>query len=1371
MDTIDTNSIFQKENSAPEHEKWKNLFNLPPDKCQHNCNYFDILKSTLESYKIPSNYGINQPNTLIVESCVKDIVSDQINLIYEKKKYFILIYASRIFLNDILDLSCYNFKLEELHKNEKFYILEKTQFYDHDLCVLCFSDTLHFFKIKKDIPKNYKKIMQKTYSKFVIRVKYIGSHKEEFDEKCSKIIVQPTKTNNKNENDEGENENQRNVVILPYFPIGTFESLIVNNNKDKNPGPSKSIIKLTHVDKFVMIYEIATALKDLHSNDEYHGNLSSQFIFINSSKDAYLELFCNDRSLERDSTKPRGPFYYRSPEILENEPITKADNLEDEEYVKLLQQADIYAFGVLMHEIITETSPERRMGSIQYAELLKILKGVCNIENQKYADNIKNYCDFLFKEGGGNEVFEDNYKDEEGNNFKGMKEIIEKCMKTETTERYSSFEEIIESLKALQIYINNKKEIDFRFDNARDADKYQCTISDLVESYYRGRTASKDIIEQFLAIYQKDLSKKFSIYQQNLSNNDENNYNEDIVKNILDIFPIKTRKYQLSIFFDISYFLLRGEERKISKFACCNVINDSLWFYLFDCTNNQNVKSLIQLFDIILSFYNIEEHKTQIYEESFQSNFTISFIIEEIIQHHKKYYFPFIYRNTLKFICDILIQKHQESKNPDYNLDDENKFIRKLNIFDKHVTSYKLYYDDNMNLYMKKIYNEYNDSISDDQKRREIEIIQKGLSKFIVHAPQEDSIQIKENMIPYYPIGDLSNLLKLYKLASVDKMVVILEIAIALRDLHLNKEYHGNLSSLAILINSSFDAYLFGFCKQDNEVNLTSLPYQTYYRPPENFQQNIFKSVEQQQISDIYSFGVLMHEIMTEISPKYPFQFKKLSKRNRLNILEGKDGEYKDYCDFLFKEGGGNEVFEDNYKDEEGNSFKGMKEIIEKCMKLETTERYSSFKELIGCIEALPIYTNNEEEIEFRIKYARDAREYQCTISDLVESYYRGQTESKDDIEQFLCAIIKDTIEIKDDTLNTILEVFGEKNNENFSFISHEYVDSKISNENFISHQFSSNLLREVFVEGQNLLSISLSANQKVKVSVGNAILKGKIVDPIPPVCSLKSFFDNNDKSKYEKYLYLWAYSIVMELSSIHSKNISNVDLSPEKIGIYYNHNTKTLLASFILYYIVCEKPGQSDDANQGFEKNRKKDVKRLKQFLENLQVLSKEVIESIKNQDYATIILDELYKFISKEVNSEGKDIFMKNYKCEYDYSDFQITSHEVKELFILFQKNGFSFKDLFVKFDLFFRLFLENFDFIVLRPKTLIINITSIQFDFKQILGQMKICMEECENSEKIARQVEELQALYFFSVENKGNKEMPKSQQLINIFYNSD
>lgn len=169
----------------------------------------------------------------------------------------------------------------------------------------------------------------------------------------------------------------------------------------------------------------------------------------------------------------------------------------------------------MMHEIFTEKEIRLRFHDKQ----LRI--------NQIRNILINNYSNFLFSDEK-NEIFEEDYMVE-------LKKIIQKCMMNDIKYRYSSFEEIIESIKSSTIYKNNRDEIEFRIEHAIDANDYACHFSDIVESYFRGKIRCKKIIINFI---------KFITFNMVQINEDD-----DLIKIIFDIF----NKIEKHSFYDSLY--------------------------------------------------------------------------------------------------------------------------------------------------------------------------------------------------------------------------------------------------------------------------------------------------------------------------------------------------------------------------------------------------------------------------------------------------------------------------------------------------------------------------------------------------------------------------------------------------------------------------------------------------------------------------------------------------------------------------------------------------------------------------------------------------------------------------------------------------
>lgn len=328
-------------------------------------------------------------------------------------------------------------------------------------------------KIKED--DRERRILKANYSKFIV---YIENKNEEFE-------------------------------YLPFFPFGTL-SEIGSRFDDK--------INLSIIDKIVIIIEIATALKDLHSNCEYHGNLCHENIFINSSKDAYLASIYFDRTeLWSNSCYPNQLFYY-GPELIEQYQNTFLDNEFGFDDLKKNYLCDIYSFGVLIHMIFTETLPRFRFGNKWKQDRIRILEG--------------NYCKFLFS-CDNNEVFKDENLDETGNSLIGMKDVIKKCMKNEPEKRYQSFNRLIEAIKELPVYQRNKKEIEFRIKNAVSSKDYKCSLADIVECYYKKRKLALNDIVCFL----KTINYDIKIHDD--FNFEFNEMKDDVIIKIFDFFGYK----------------------------------------------------------------------------------------------------------------------------------------------------------------------------------------------------------------------------------------------------------------------------------------------------------------------------------------------------------------------------------------------------------------------------------------------------------------------------------------------------------------------------------------------------------------------------------------------------------------------------------------------------------------------------------------------------------------------------------------------------------------------------------------------------------------------------------------------------------------
>ena len=429
------------------------------------------------------------------------------------------------------------------------------QYIQDELIFNLFNSTFKLY-----IDGNMNLFFKKTFNQ--VDPKDIDKESDIFSENISNFIVHI---------DQPKQKKQNNEIFMPYFPLGTLESFFSDN-------PDKKNVKLSNIDKIVIILEIATALKDLHMNDKYHGNLSSQFIYVNSHKDAYICCICYDKNKEKEVTRPKGPFYYHSPEYInenedENNVKQSVDEIEDEEFLKKQKLIDIYSFGVLIYEIITEYSPISLFGNEPRKKRLEALKN--------------NYFQFLF----------DKYDQMEDKNesdvslLKEMKKIIEKCMQKNSDDRFSCFREIIDRIHETSFYQTNKEEIEYRFTNAKSSANYKCKIADLVESYFLGENNALTDILKLLNVIKKDPSY-YDNYQES---------EEDIIETIFEAFEIYSEENDESQeFSDIFNMIIRSYFMKyLNKDSIIDEEN-----YLYSLSKNLNKNGNEEL-DLMIPIFNL----------------------------------------------------------------------------------------------------------------------------------------------------------------------------------------------------------------------------------------------------------------------------------------------------------------------------------------------------------------------------------------------------------------------------------------------------------------------------------------------------------------------------------------------------------------------------------------------------------------------------------------------------------------------------------------------------------------------------------------------------------------------------------------------
>lgn len=1239
---------------------------------------------------------INEVNVCLTKEQIKGMMFKLTEEYRNKGKYFFFNILSSKTIQTIFNQS--NFEKKIHSKKEKYSLY--TIFYSYkdfafNDCYITHDQNFQFWQ-EKTTSEREKKILTKNYSKFIVQGKL--SHRTD--------------------------PNDKETIIIPYFPLGNLNSI-------HNDGE----IQFSHVDKIIIMLEIATALKDLHSENEYHGNLSSDFIVINSSKDAYLGAIKYDLD-ESNLSQPINTIYYHPPEYYQ----------KDEEKV-YNESCDVYAFGLIMYEIVSEKPLIQKYQKIKKYERVKIME---NGESNKFllVDDIVKKIDSY---------------DEKGDSLIGVKEIIEKCIRKDINNRYQSFDEIIESIKSLAIYSKNKEEIDYRFENAQDSSEYKCSMSDIVECYIHGSSQSKIIIERVIKKY-------FDIEDLNCDN---------IIQKLIELFHIENKTdfilekmIKLMIEYDEKCIIKsQGDDKKTDsfwnlllnryKYHIPTDVNSQFWCLpikngAFNASNE--TKNLFLFINELFNKYRMyigDRPKEDAYHEfmilndindnSGNNKKGQKLAIEDKINAYEKMYSHFYIdqiiqitmRNILKpkFFSDQFHETLRHVQN--YS---ELHYIKDTLNFNEIDSSFKLFYDNNFNFVLQKTYNQNINKLIRD---REINILKENYSKFIVHIEEES--QENKITIPYFPCGTLDSIIrkqpqnsislqnKTLEFNLIDKIVIALEVAIALKDLHSHNEYHGNLASQFIYINANKDAYIGGIAYDRKlEADSTKPRGPFYYRAPEIIYYNYYFSSDEntrnQQMYDIYSYGVLLHEIITEISPEKRMGNK--PREERLKLLK------KEYNKFLFDDID-NEFFGEGSYDTRGDTLiekgkqNGVEKIINKCMDGDPRNRYKSFDEIINDFKETKFYKKNQFDIENRIENAKYSADYQCSFCDIVEAYYRGNESSLNDIEKTIMEYEKLYSQknelfhhVEGDIIETLFNTFDIK----LGLIQKSSDDINNKLNSIVKNHVNETLDRSEIISYQNsLLNISLIKNNECSSNLE----KNRNIHV--PITSLAKY--NQNKKKIDP---TWVYIIASEMSYIHSRNIFYGDFSAESIGIYYDSTKKMLVPSIILYYAYKKSSSkdkieaQYDYSIKSIEKYLRKDLKAFKKMILELNGEDDEVYQNIKESLSFNEIVYMIYNLIMRDRNPKEKKYISD--KIKIDYTSFQITYQSLQKIYEIFNLEYYIYNDFYFKFD-------KILDEIICFLNEKIDNSSLLK---GEAIGNVDKCFVQNEFSDNIRNKFEEIEFL---------------------------
>lgn len=870
--------------------------------------------------------------------------------------------------------------------------------------------------------------------------------------------------------------------------------------------------------------------------------------------------------------------------------------------------------------------------------------------------------------------------------------------------------------KILSFIVNFLKLYDMFYENQKSANNLNfslnsCLINqnqDLIIVFDQitqvKNPALSEIKQIFLSILEK--YKKNVIFSEENDQNDIQKYfNAEVLLFIQEITTVITAEYStFSDFIEKVSTFQTKYEIKTNKTATDLIFDrtktDFFWQILQKYQISCKATAIIDaIFEFYKNFIGISVKK-QIYDEfisiysdrnetahELSAQLMMNQIVKEIQQKGQFFYMKILnelfFKNLINedfFITKIdnFFPKNVENSNDENSYEYHYKNIGS-GYFASSAFSSHFWYDKKFHFFLQIIYNA---DVKKDQQHRETSIFGKNYSKFIVHTV--DTIDDNKIIIPYFPGHSLNDILmhskRRIELTYVDKIMIFLEIATALNDLHQNGEYHGNLNSHSILMNSKKDVYLACF-SVERYSKYDSTPKDNYYFiPPELINKDQNKDEEKDedfirnsQKGDIYSFGVLMYTVITEKEPDFLFAGK--TRKERLNILNN------GYVDFLFTKEESQNFFNENgyLTDDMGNCWIGMKEIIEKCMKKNPDERFSSIRDVIDSIKELLIYSRNKEEIEYRFEKAASSSEYFCTFSDIIECYYLGQERCITDIKDILTnyrnslSSADDEVQITDDIIKTVFELFEIKKIDDFHFIFDDIFDS------IIQLYLAENVGNNHIIDTRNkLLSLSIEYALNQKNSIVNDL------DFIMPVSTINNFIEN--KQFFENYSKLkWVFFLANELSFVHSKGMFHGNLSSSKIGVYFNYKLKIFFPSIILFHSYSNHINQIKEMNESMDFSKcskyeilvhfqSKDIKSFIKIVKKFDVVSDEHFNEIEKMDSMNRIVLFLYNYIL----GVNKELLNDDFTLENYLSFSQITFFSIQNIFTFCKDYNFTLENL---------------------------------------------------------------------------------------------
>ncbi|OHT04059.1 hypothetical protein TRFO_28495 [Tritrichomonas foetus] len=798
--------------------------------------------------------------------------------------------------------------------------------------------------------------------------------------------------------------------------------------------------------------------------------------------------------------------------------------------------------------------------------------------------------------------------------------------------------------------------------------------------------------------------------------------------------------------------------------------------------------------DLLLevNYFNQQE-KIKLYEKTL-SLFKYDGIIDRNVEYSENIVQSLI-KNRMHFVLNSIVDSLIEECVNKYGVspfyDEEDRFScrynDKFNLFDQG--DYNIYYKNektNLSFFAEKGFH---------RKHNQYDYIYDNLlfqtdSKFRISILNGNGT----DYISYFPGKYLYNYIEenKFNITTQDKIVFLLEICYALRDLFQNsqliqsikesKQYIG-ISDDYFLVNEHKDVYLYRIDFHDSQVTVKTHPgnifYYLHYNMIKNQDNSLITSKYSIKIDEpnenhsLYSFAVLMYYILTL---QHPYTFlENTSRDDKCNIIQNHKYWPSDPLEWLKQDDGYLKISKiDGELVDLQNILKviiihtGPYNLSQFSAKYpnspELKMKLNTFQDVINEIEKTRIYKTYEPEIKYRINHAYSGKEYKCTLASLAVAQFNFHPNSK--INHVKNRFTEKRREVSDNT--STIDLFAKCDNivdfyrnlslnQHFIYQDHLsklnlFINIDIHNSDYNFWIFSdksekiyfsridpNDIICTMNYKSRSTRRINSSRNNSrylLSIKQQQCILSKSFQIMNIPMMKLRTFLQCEDNIDI-KYKLLWMHQIFQSIIGLYEMKYCP-DISEDTILLCYNSHSDYFDATLFPFRYNHSLDSSKDFSDDLFEEKQRKVIREYCQMIRVLFEKDEEkiyVTNLLKICDKETNLFEiseTINVIISKSSVKEEVDCIMMHSPCSFKKS-YRFIAQAVERLSKIskIKHKSNNLKDPF--YSSFLQMAEHNFNILEnqIGPSQ---TDSQEKFDIQQIFSNLNIILEKVYQKEII-------------------------------------